>query len=129
MLIFPYSPTWPLEQGILFTNFITLFAHSYRLVSSYIFILVFSSKFFFFSKLIIINSFKVVQMFLPFRSPLYVPPHNDLIMCYNLHLALSYLFYSVVIYVSGTILLYLVLRWLWPWSCSMCLKKFSWKKS
>ena len=46
-LIFPYSPIWSLEQWILLTIFIAHFAHSYPLVSSYIFILVFSSIFYF----------------------------------------------------------------------------------
>lgn len=80
--------------------------------------------YFLFSQLRITNSFKVAQTFLSFWCTLSLPPHFELIICYKLHLVFSYLFYSVVIYISLAILLCFVSSWVWYWPYSMCLEKF-----
>ena len=70
--------------------------------------------YFLFSQLRITNSFKVEKTFLSFWCTLSLPPHFELIICYKLNLVFSYLFYSVVIYISLAILLCFVSEYYAP---------------
>lgn len=84
-----------------FTIFITLFGS----FLPFVFLLCSHSSiflFYFLFPIYDINLFNVSQMFLPFRSSLYVPPPFDLIIWSAF--VFLYLFYSVIIYISLTIL-------------------------